>query len=313
MTGIGLFAICYLFLGGVGAGTCTIASLFALLTPKEACTAMAESISGRNKRCVLAASYEHRRLISPLFALSFSCMALGSFFLIADLGVADRILALFFSGRVTYLTVGAYSLTTCMILTLLLTTAWCPATTKWRFSVVQVLHVLAFGTSFVVAVYTGLLLSSMQSVPFWHSAWLPALFTASALSCGCAITVATACLTGASNYFGTVLTNVMKLDIGAIILELVFLVGLFTNAYFSSYEVLSQSVCDLLMGEYAPGFLTAVCGCGLAVPLVAETSLLFLQKHSEVFMLVVAAAVCVGGYALRYYVVIAGLHVPVWL
>ena len=32
--------------------------------------------------------------------------------------------------------------------------------------------------------YTGLLLASMQAVPFWHSAWLPLLFIASDISTG---------------------------------------------------------------------------------------------------------------------------------
>ena len=168
--------VCYLFLGGTGAGALLVLCALGLLSTRAA----ALTRGGR-----LRATSAYRRLLVPGFASAFALLAVGAVCLAVDLGNFDGALLLFVRPRATHLTVGAWALAAGLLLSALSCAAWSSAC-GWRLAVVRALGVLGAVDALVAMAYTGLLLGGVGAVPLWASPWLPALFVVSSLSCGVA-------------------------------------------------------------------------------------------------------------------------------
>lgn len=184
-------AVGYLFLGGAGAGGCAVAALLSLLIGRDDLTSalQAQFRSGEGRL--------FRAFLSPLLVASLGALLVGVACLLADLGQPARLLLLAFSGKITHLTVGAWALVLCAADAALLLLVWRGAA-RITAALFRAANGLLLALALVVALYTGLLLSSMTAVPLWSGAALPALFLVSALSCGLALAAGLASVTEAA-------------------------------------------------------------------------------------------------------------------
>lgn len=314
----------YLFLGGCGAGGCLAAAALSLL------------IAGEDLQPALASRFAsrtgalYRKFISPILMVSLGALVLGSICLFADLGQPGLIFLLLFSGIITHLTVGAWALVLCFLIGSFLVLVWQGVAPAGAVGF-RVANGLLVAVSLVVALYTGLLLSSVSAVPLWHSGWLAALFLASAISCGIALAAGISVLTEGGRCFVRALQRLAKLDMVVIVAEAVVVALWLLLPAFSGETISAQagdmSFAALTTGALAPLFWAGFCGLGLALPFAVEGISAFRMAfpsrgavpHAAVVqqsgslvamrvgLLVSAVAVLVGGYLLRYLVVAAAV------
>ncbi|MDO8597722.1 MAG: NrfD/PsrC family molybdoenzyme membrane anchor subunit [Sulfuricaulis sp.] len=171
-----------------------------------------------------------------------------------------------------------------------------------------------------VAIYTGVLLGAMPARPFWNSPILAMLFLISAISTGVASILLTRALmhrqsedTKVERRYhesGYLLTASDTLLIG---LELVTIFLFLMYAHLTIGNVKAAVSVILSGGALASLFWFWVVLLGLVVPALIELYLIVprLIYHREFavhrsFEIVVPAAVLIGGFMLRYVVVIAG-------
>jgi formate-dependent nitrite reductase membrane component NrfD len=144
---------------------------------------------------------------------------------------------------------------------------------------------------FFLASYTGVLLSA-TALPFWTDARLMgALFLASGASTGMAAISVVMFLTGGSG--GTGWGKVKKADRYSMIFELIVL-ALFL-------ALLGSAARPLTTGHFAPLFWGGLVGVGLIIPLGLD----LVGHRLKVMGAVSAALVLVGGFVLRYVVVMS--------
>jgi formate-dependent nitrite reductase membrane component NrfD len=171
-----------------------------------------------------------------------------------------------------------------------------------------------------VAVYTGILLGAMPSRPFWNSPILALLFLMSSLSTGVAAIVLVRAILHRRRFdteaeaeyhnSGYLLTASDTLLIG-FELMVIFLFIMF--AYLTVGRVQEAMSVILLGGSLAPLFWLGVVVIGLAIPVAIELvyvlpRLLYHKVYVAPFgvELAVPVAVLIGGFLLRYVVVVAG-------
>ena len=186
----------------------------------------------------------------------------------------------------------------------------------WRKPLAGVSIPLAVAT----AIYTAMLLGAMPSRPLWNTPVLWSLFTVSALSTGIAsIMLANRIfhrsavdpkqdgLFHNSGYWLT-LTDIILISI-----ELVVIALFFMFAYVTVQDA-SHAIKILLPGgELAPLFWTGVIFIGLLVPLILESFFVLRTQYSGghfrvpyLFEFIMPMAVLVGGFMLRYVIVVGG-------
>lgn len=311
----GLSIVCYLFLGGAGAGACFVGALLGLLVPRSCVT---QRIARTSNDIVerFGAPLEYRALLAPLFACGMLALVLGIACLAVDLGRADRVALLLFQPQFTFVTVGAYALVACVIVASTLALVWGDLVRGAVWWAVVALEVLALACSFVVMVYTGLLLQSLNAVPLWTSWCLPVLFVASSLSCGIVFAVGVARLTGSLALFRSVFRRMMACDALVIVIEAVAMVLLVTTVSASASSAgenattlaAAQSIETLLHGPDALVFWIGFVAIGIVVSFVWDISCALLARKACGGEAVWATCVLIGGFCMRYCVVMAGLH-----
>ena len=195
----------------------------------------------------------YRRFFGPAYGVGTAAVLLGMLCLLLDLGRADRALSLFLQPVPSFISVGAYALVALVVLSALLAAVWTFGVEGFRVAFVRVVRVLVVAVAGVVVAYTGLFLASMPAVPLWASPWLPPLFVASALSCGCALLACTCVLTGSGEEFASTLRRVQKADVAAIACELAVLAA-FGIAALGGSETARLSMERLVAGDLAPAF-----------------------------------------------------------
>ena len=292
---LGPLIVCYLFLGGTGAGACLVLAVLGMLAPRELVAVQGAGGRGASRgpagaHAVLRPPAPYRRLLAPGYAAALVALALGMVCLLADVGRADRLLLLLTSPALSHVAVGAWSLAVCAALAL---------------------------AALAVMLYTGLLLQSLNAVPLWATPWLPALFVLSSLSCGMALVLAAAQLTGAAFAFVTVLGRLAAVDAAVVVLEALVLAAFVGTALAGiggdflvdrTDEALAASAEALVAGEAAWLFWGGFVLAGLAVPFALDVALARLRRPRPALALVAAACVLAGGLAMRFCVVEAGMH-----
>ncbi len=187
---------------------------------------------------------------------------------------------------------------------------------KWRRALAWVNIPMGIG----VAIYTGVLLGAMPSRPFWNSPVLALLFLLSALSSGTALIILARAFIRRSGLSeekreeihksGYVLSTADSAIIGIEVIS-IFLFLMF--AYLTVGDV--RYAIDVILpgGELATLFWIGVVLIGLVIPGLLELyfvlpGLLYQRKYevSRYTEMLIASAVILGGFLLRYVVVIAG-------
>ncbi len=165
--------------------------------------------------------------------------------------------------------------------------------------------------SVCVAGYTGALLGVCVTYPLWNNGLLPVLFLVSALSAG----MASVLLVGAIRYPAEFKEAgvVKKVHFALPIVELLLLAAVCVLTANSSGAG-QESVAGLLSGEWAVAFWGGLIVVGLAIPIVAELYSLFIAPESfekgapaRVLGGTADACVLVGGFMLRYLIVMAAV------
>ena len=171
----------------------------------------------------------------------------------------------------------------------------------------------AFGLC--VGMYTGALLGVVKTFPLWNTALLPVLFLVSAMSAGAASVLLTAIFKHPEEFNRAGVLK--KFHFCLPIIELVLVAALlFVTMYNSTAGF--ESVWSLVAGKWAPLFWVGLVAVGLVLPTVLECRLLFFSskefEESRTAHYISAAsdaAVLVGGFLLRFLVVMAALPITV--
>lgn len=180
----------------------------------------------------------------------------------------------------------------------------------------RVLGIVGCVLGFCVAAYTGVLLMSAPGVPLWNTALVPCLFTVSALDTGIALVEVVAFANRKKEELGRETTRILQYSVIALVVfEFVILAALVISLMGVSPEespaamTAAQSVALIVGGKLAPFFWILVVVFGLVAPLISSI-LAVLGRGGEDHRAAVAGAAgaMIGGCALRFIIVLAGLH-----
>ncbi|MEG2851149.1 MAG: NrfD/PsrC family molybdoenzyme membrane anchor subunit, partial [Raoultibacter sp.] len=213
--------VCYLFLGGAGAGALTLLSVLEL--------ARASHRFG-HMRPTAADQAMSKEFFARCWSICVVILIFGVLCLLVDLGHPERVLNLLISPTLTPITIGAYSLAGALVCSgvfaaVELLDSFHPAI--WA---IRVLALLGIALGLTASLYTGMLLQSMASVVFWNTPLLPALFLLSSLSTGIAcLFLGTVFVEGRIAPFRPVVL-LARIDVVLIVLEALCLVSLLVTS-----------------------------------------------------------------------------------
>lgn len=306
----GLPVIGYLFLAGVGAGALTVSASMFLH-------------GGENGRGMHVDTARYGALLAPfpiIIGSGLLVLELGSF----QTGNWFRFLYLYTVLNLSPMSIGTWLITATIGVSLIYAYSYVPnapgLTTEQRYKLRNVFSWLAIPFGIATAVYTGILLGAMPSRPFWNSPILALLFLVSSLSTGvAAILLLRAIFHSGSRepeserhivHTGYLLTASDAMLIG-FELMVVFLFAMYAQLTIGDVrEAVSILFTD---GSLAPLFWIVFVLIGLIIPALIEIYYVIpkLLYHREFAIprgieIGVATLVLVGGFVLRYVVVVAG-------
>ncbi len=299
----GLPVILYLFLAGLGAGAVTVSG--SVLLRKGGFGASRFAIA----RC--------GALIGPLPVM------LGTFLIVFELGQPFRALNLFKVLNLSPMSIGTWMLATFIVLSLLYALTFLPASAKPGDRLSPIRKALAwicvpFGIG--VAIYTGVLLGAMPSRPFWNSPILAGLFVFSALSTGTAAIILLGVFFRRNNRDAAIRadyenSSYLLIASDALLLggELVIIFLFLMFAHLTIGDVRYAVATILPGGHLALAFWGLVIVLGLLLPFLIELGqiipkMLYGKEFKTILAAEIAApiAILIGGFALRYIIVVAG-------
>jgi polysulfide reductase chain C len=168
----------------------------------------------------------------------------------------------------------------------------------------KVIEVLLFGMAIIVGIYTGFLLSAMNSYPMLNTAVLPALFLFSALSAGAAANNLVSITFFSGKTEDEQSKAMHKLELPVISLEILFLTLIFVGLYFRGGAAI-EAIASLVTGVWATVFWVGVVLVGFGIPLFSMI-LPDSMKHSRGLAVFVACCSLSGVIALRHFILYAG-------
>ena len=281
----------YLFLAGAGAGAYAVG--------------------------VMADFFELRSIAVVGVSLGFMPVLIGTFFLIADLGVKWRALRAFMNPGTSWIAKGTWIISIFMILGAIHVFGW-----LWPFQLLEEMQGLRYllgGVNLILAlltmIYTGILLGASRPIPIWSTAVVPILFLVSAISTGVMAVLLTLSIYGIQMGAAveTFLIRLAKIDILLIIIEFI-VIAIYLQATHRTVE--SHAAANLILrGKLSIYFWAGIIGIGLLIPLVLESIkvIFFAEAPSSVTLVFVLGASVpglIGGLILRYVVLAAGVRTP---
>ncbi len=289
----------YLFLGGLGGAVFALSALIHIFTQCD------------------------RKMLSIAVVSSMGFLGIGSIFLLADmLQPMKAYLALtnptswIFWG-VIFIN-GYFALATVYLIPLL--EEWPvlkPIIQKlpaWLLGLLErVNRLAALGGAtmgFLVAIYTGLLISGAPGISFWNTPAMPLLFVVSAFSTGAAYLMFLSSFSP-SEAVHKIHDFLEKLDAALIVLELIILGAYFNFAFFLPTGARVSAQLLFKSPVFIVGFLIG----GLIIPLLIESYSIFIRKEKPLgSKLIVTASILVliGGFLLRYFVLHVGVYQYPW-
>ncbi len=173
---------------------------------------------------------------------------------------------------------------------------------------------------FGVALYTGLLLGAVKSIPFWNTPLLPVLFLVSAFSTGMSFYNATIApqllrLSGEEERVLKRICHRLAYTDGLVMLFELLLIAVMLLTASEAMPGYRESVRLLTTGDLAPLFIVGMLIIGLIVPVI----LIFGyetrpggQPNKKLYSMILSGVlVLIGGFILRYVILKAGvLQVP---
>lgn len=174
---------------------------------------------------------------------------------------------------------------------------WLPGTAETVFKVLA--GIMAFG----VAIYSGFVVGYVGAIKIWNSAIIPILFVIAGLTGGLAILLLTS--QGGDTAQSMAMANMMLI---VVIVYTVFMAIYLWVATYSS-DVARDSVIRILRGSIGSVFWIGVVLLGMIIPiaLLATNSA---TSASVALMIIAAICAIIGGVALRYIILKAGMYSP---
>jgi formate-dependent nitrite reductase membrane component NrfD len=301
--------IWYLFLAGVGAGALTVSASMFLR-------------GGDDVRGMHVETARYGAFIAPLpvmIGCGLLILELGSF----EVGNWFRWINLYKVMNLSPMSVGTWLLTAFIGFSLLYAYSFVPNApglpNERRYPLRRMLCWLGIPLGIATAVYTGVLLGAMPARPFWNTPILAMLFLVSSLSTGIAVILLARAIHGKveagaeaqrqHDYSGYLLTASDVMLIGFELL-VIFLFIMYAHLTIGAVK---ESVTVLFAGNLAMLFWLGVVVIGMLVPAAVELNyvipkLLYQREFRAPRGVEIAmpAAILVGGFLLRYVVVVAG-------
>lgn len=296
----------YLFLGGMGAGAFVMAAVLYLIDQKR-----------------------HAKIVCISMWASAICLGVGLLLLLSELTQPARGLMMWqsFSHFTSWMTYGAWGAFAAIavfgvsaVLALSKVEKKCVQNEKQEKQFVlarKLLAVIGIALGVFVAVYTGMLLMMAPGVPLWNTPFLPCLFAVSGIDTGVALVEVVAVLLSKKDPLAPRARMLLEgIVVGLVVSELAvlaaFLLPLLGGEGTAAVVTARQSAELLIFGTLAPYFWGLVVVCGLVLPLLAAIIGLVPRKtHSDNLVAVGAVGAIVGGCALRFLILAAGLHANV--
>lgn len=167
-----------------------------------------------------------------------------------------------------------------------------------------IFKVIAGIFALVVSVYTGFVLNTVKSVPFWNSTLLPLLF----VLCG---------LLGGFGLLVLVAINNANIDLATVeagsrwlLVVNALLIAIYLWAATNREATGRQSVLEQIRGSVSIIFWLGIVVLGIIVPLVIAFASYFVGEISSTVLVIGVACEIVGGLALRYCILKAGAYKP---
>jgi len=302
----GLPVILYLFLAGVGAGAVTVSASILL-----------RSGGGHTHRHFKLARYG--AYLGPIL------VPLGTTLIVGELGRPFRMFNLFKVINLSPMNIGSWLLILFIFTSILYAITFLPVFLPWlkgilhwfrRYRTALAWTNLPLGIG--VALYTGVMLGAMPSRPLWNSPILALLFLVSALSTATAAILLTAALSkqksddpDADYHKSAYLLSASDLMLIGFELTVIFLFVMFSHLTIGNVKYAIEIL--LPGGEMAFMFWFWVVTIGLVIPAILELryvvpKLLYQRSYAAPKMaeITVSALVLIGGFMLRYVIVVAG-------
>jgi formate-dependent nitrite reductase membrane component NrfD len=273
----GLLVVIYLFLGGAGAGLYAV-SLY-MGKPFEA-------------------------------ILGLVTVALGTTFLLLDLGRPERFWRAFLRPGTSWISRGTFFIVLLMIAGSLQVAPSIPGLgfLPWKegTTIGWILKALSALLAVLVMTYTGFVLSPSPAVPFWHSPLVPAIFLGYSLLAGVDLYLMAERVLGSGD--GTLMF--LEWFQGHLTIACLALVVLHIALMSSRSVAAREAVRMLTRSRHAVLFIGGVIVAGLVAPLILTGNLL-MNRNTEVAVhsLVLAGAMRLSGdYLFRYLMVKTGCY-----
>lgn len=286
---------CYLFLAGLGAGAFALAALAGFVKPDAA-----------KLRTI---GY----LIAPI------AVAVGTVLLMVDAKAGLQNPGRFFALLTNFSSVMAWGVVI-LVVFLVVSVVALIIMMKTK-STPKALDIVGLVCAAAVAVYTGLLLGEAPGFPLWNPVVLPLLFLVSATSTGFAAVLAVAHATKAEG--ASSLCFLKKTGLALPVAEAVLIAALLAvtaSTGGSGAAAASASVASLISGAYALPFWLGLVVIGLVLPFClelvraskAKAASADAQAASTGIAIAGEVAVLVGGFMLRYLIIMAALPIALY-
>ncbi len=281
--------VCYLFLGGAGAGLVSVLAAADLLfwwhnrSPERPAPAWTACLN--------------RTFFARGYLVALVVLGLGAACLLVDLGQPERFFYVLTHPTASLLTFGSYVLVATMLCAAALGAIALFDLSRIPVALVHVLELVAVGTGLCTMAYTGLFLSVIDFVPLWNNLMLPVLFTASSLSIGASAACGLA-LVGSDMRPTPLAGTLARADAVIVAVE-----ALCVAAYLAlaAIQGASTAVEAFAFGENSTLFWVGFVCFGLALPLAIEVA--YTRMNNAALLALAVPCVLVGGFILRYCIV----------
>ncbi|WP_283171265.1 NrfD/PsrC family molybdoenzyme membrane anchor subunit [Curtanaerobium respiraculi] len=289
----GILIITYLFLGGAAAGALLVTCTWSILFHAHRIRRPSREIAGFNT------------LRSNCYATAFVLLIFSIACLLWDLGSPERALNLFLHPHLSILSIGSFILSLEAILAGALALA-----TFFDFHAIggnarRVLEYCCAVFSCGVIIYTGVFLAANKSVPLWSTWTLVALFFFSSFSSGSAVVMLLDYFNPDDARHANVIRPMSAIHCAGLAFETVFLAAFLNHAFTTAAA--SESLALLLSPSILQTGIIGALGMGILIPFGSEIRTLAFAEEGRAVPFSDFACL-VGGFLLRYCVIVCGVH-----
>lgn len=167
-----------------------------------------------------------------------------------------------------------------------------------------VFKVLAGIMAFGVAIYSGFVVGYVGAIKIWNSATIPILFVVAGVTGGMAVLL----IVNLGETTDTLITTSRVTLIMLVAYAFFMAVYLWATTY--NGITAKYSIMRVLRGNIAPIFWLGVVLIGIIVPIAILAPLSLSQQASTAAFVIAAVFVIIGGVALRYVILKAGIYSP---